>query len=161
MTKLDHLKEIGKQFQSQIGKYKTTAKKAVAGVLASAALTSCTGSCTQGAEADYLDGISTELLETNKADINAHIDAYEKYWNNYETQKKEAAECLANGDVKGARLAERRAKELMETIRETEKRIDDLKDEKLDLEQYKDKGEIKAKANGTNETTGRRHFKKE
>lgn len=160
MEKLKHLKQIGERFKKQFWDYKSHAKKAVAGILAAASLTSCTGSLTQGAQWDYEDGTSTELLERNKSDINAHIDAYESFWNDYENLKKEAAECAANGDMKGARLAERRAKEVMETIKDIENKIDDLNDEAIDLEEYRSKGERKAKADGVTWEPQRRYFKK-
>lgn len=50
--------------------------------------------------------------------------------------------------MKGARLAERRAKEVMETIKNIENKIDELNDEAIDLEKYRSKGERKAKADG-------------
>lgn len=50
--------------------------------------------------------------------------------------------------MKGARLAERRAKEVMETIKDIENKIDNLKNKAIDLEEYRSRGERKAKADG-------------
>lgn len=93
------MKVLGQKFKNQMEKQQSKLKKMIAGVLMTTALSSCTGSCTQGAGADYLDGTTQELLNENKATYNASVDAYHSYVQEYEKIQAREANCLANGDL--------------------------------------------------------------
>lgn len=128
-------KEIGKQFTKAKKLWKT--KMITAGLIATTLLSNTSCSSPQKKYESW--ETKTELINTQKK-AKELISAYNEYYDLYEKGKKTLVELNASGDITGYQSEYNRLKELYETIKNTESKIDNLRDESFKLEQEYQEG---------------------
>lgn len=144
-------KETGRKFTEAMKKIAQDAKvKTTAALATTLMLTSCdwqpmTGSTFDTAKWDFVDGTTQKLIAEAVAERNTLVEAYDHYMFAYEKGQKILAQHIASGNVKAAGRETERLDDLKSTIKKTEKKIESLEDELIDLGKYKMRGKKNAK----------------
>lgn len=105
------------------------------------------GSWNNTARWDYEKGKTGLFIESTEEKQKILINAYNKYFDTYERYQQDFVALQAEGDTRGAKNVHDKMKDLENTIKKTEKKIDKEGDKLLDLQEYLMRGKQKSAMN--------------
>ena len=122
--------------------YKETGRKWKLALWTAAAALMLTLTSCSNAQKDYENWETSEQLAKNDANIRSLKDSYEFYYQQLLHRQKNLVALDSIWDIAWARKERERINELIETIKETEEKIDEASNERLDLEKRHQDGKV-------------------